>query len=79
MDKENLATKREMGSDELGVQDYQIHSTIYIINDKNLLYSTENYIHYLVITYMVKESEKEYIYIYMYIPTHTYICVCIYN
>ena len=56
------------------------HSTIYIINDKNLLYSSENYIHYLVITYMVKESEKEYIYIYtyIYVYTYTHIYMCMY-
>ena len=31
------------------------------------MYSTGNYIQYLVITYNGKESEKEYIYIYIYI------------
>ena len=40
----------------------QIHTTIYKINNKDLLYSTGNYIHYLVIIYNGKESEKEYIY-----------------
>ena len=39
------------------------------INNKDLLYSTGNYIQYLVITYNGKESEKEYIYIY----------ICMYN
>ena len=38
------------------------------INNKDLLYSTGNYIQNLIITYNGKESEKEYIYIYM----HTY-------
>ena len=37
------------------------------IKNKVLLYSTENYIQYLGITYNGKESEKEYIYMYMYI------------
>ena len=45
---------------------------IYIINNKNLLYSTENYIQYLVITYNEKESENN-IYIYM------CACVCVYT
>ena len=36
------------------------------INSKDLLYSTGNYIQYLVITYSGKESGKEYIHIYMY-------------
>jgi len=40
----------------------QIHTTIYKINNKDLLYSTGNYIHYLVIIYNGKESEKEYTY-----------------
>ena len=33
------------------------------INNKDLLYSTGNYIQYFVITYNGKESEKVYIYI----------------
>ena len=38
----------------------QIHPTIYKINKpRDLLYST-GYVHYLVITYNVEESEKEY-------------------
>ena len=41
------------------------------ITNKDLLYTTENYIQYLIITYNGKESKKEYIYVYMY--THTYI------
>ena len=35
------------------------------INNKVLLYSTGNYIQYLVITYNEKESEKEYTYTHM--------------
>ena len=47
---------------------------MYKINSKDLLYSTENYIQYLVLTYNGKESEKEYAYeehnkIYRYPPT----------
>ena len=42
------------------------------ITNKNLLYSTEKYIQYLVITYKEKKSEKVYIYIYIYI---LYICM----
>ena len=36
-------------------------ATIKKQNNKDLLYSAENYIQYLVITYNGKESEKEYI------------------
>ena len=38
------------------------------MNDKDLMYSTGNYIQYTVITYNGKESEKQYIerYIHMY-------------
>ena len=47
---------------KLGINRYTL---LYIkqINNKNLLYSTGNYIQYLIITYNGKESEKEYIYI----------------
>ena len=41
------------------------------INNKDLLYSTGNYIQYFVITYNGKESEK-YIYIYMYMYMYIY-------
>ena len=37
---------------------------IYKIDNKNLLYSTGNYIQYLVTTNNVKESEKEYTHLY---------------
>ena len=53
-----------------------IYTLLYIkwVNNKDLLYSTENYTQYLVITYNGKESEKEYINnIYIYTHTHTYI------
>ena len=39
----------------------------YTQNNKVLLYSTRDYIQYLIITYIGKESEKEYINIYEYI------------
>ena len=47
-----------------------VYTLLYIqqINNKDLLYSTGNYIQYLVITCNGKESEKEYI----------YMCICIY-
>ena len=44
-----MVTKGEGGRDKLGVWDEQIHTNIYKTN-KDLLQSTENYIHYLVIT-----------------------------
>ena len=51
---------------EFGINRYTL---LYMkqINNKNLLYSTGNYIQYLVITYKGKESEKEYIFMYVYI------------
>ena len=44
------------------------YTLLYIkeINNKDLLYSTGNYMQYLVITYNAKESEKEYILLYIY-------------
>ena len=55
--------------DKSGVWDEQIHTTVYKIdNNKVLLYSIVNYIQYLVITCMGKESEKEiFVSIYLYI------------
>ena len=53
--------KRERrGRDELEVQDYQIHTFTYKI-DNDLLYNIRNYIQYVVITYNGKESEKEFV------------------
>ena len=45
---------------DLGINKYTL---LYVkqVNGKNLLYSTGNYIQYLVITYNGKESVKEYI------------------
>ena len=52
-----------------------MHTTIYKINNKDLLYSTGNYIQYLVITY----NGKEYIYIHIYTHTHTHTHTYIYK
>ena len=55
-----MVTKGERwGEDKLGIWEEHIHTTIHKINNKDLLYSTENYTQYFVITYMGKESEKE--------------------
>ena len=59
----NYQTEQEAG----GIN-YEFCTSIYILLyikqiNKGLLYSTGNYIQYLVITYDGKESEKEYIYI----------------
>ena len=56
------------------------HHYIYKINNKDLLYSTGNYIQYLVITYNGKEFEI-YTYIYIYkikkkIYIYIYILCC---
>ena len=50
-----------------------------LLHNKDLLYSTGNYIQYLVITYKGKESEKRiHIYIYTDTDTHTHIHMNIY-
>ena len=62
-----LVTKGEEGGggiDEVYEINKHIQPQIRQINNKVLLYSTEKYIQYLLITYSGKESEKEYIYIY---------------
>ena len=62
-----MVTKGESGggiNQEFGINIYTLLYIKYITN-KDLLYSTENYTQYFVITYMGKESEKEYIYIYI--------------
>ena len=61
-----MVTKGERGvRDKLGVCDEPTYTTMYIkqINNKVLLYSTGNYIQYLIITYNGKKSKKEYTYI----------------
>ena len=64
-----MVTKGEKAweRDKLGVWDQQIQTTIYKTDNKDLLYSTGNFIQYLVITYNGKESEKEQREIYIYI------------
>ena len=47
-----------MGKDKLGVWDSQIHTTIHKINGKDLLYSTGNYIQYLVKNCDGKEKKE---------------------
>ena len=54
-----------LGSDKLGVWDWHIPTTIYKIDNKDLLYSTGNSTQYSVMTYMGKESKKEWIYVYV--------------
>ena len=51
---------------ELGMN---THTLLYIklITNQDLVYSTGNYIQYLVITYNGKESENDYIYIHIYV------------
>ena len=57
----------KLGRDKLGVWGWCKHTTVHNTdNQKDLLYCTENYIQYLVITYKGKESEKEQIQIYRY-------------
>ena len=59
-----IVAEREQGvNQEVRVN---IYTLLYIkqINNKDLLYSTENYVQYFVITYNGKESEKGYICMY---------------
>ena len=70
--KINMVTYREREEREIN-QAFQIsrQKLLYIkqIDNKALLYSTENYSQYLLLTYNGKESEKEYIYMYNGITT----------
>ena len=63
IENETMVTEGERGgiNQEFGINRYTL---LYIkwINNKDLLYSNEKYIQYLIITYTGKESEKEYIY-----------------
>ena len=62
-----MVTKGETGRRvKLEVWDY-IYTLLYIkqITNKDLLYSTENYTQYFVITYKGKESEKIDVYVYI--------------
>ena len=54
----------------------KIHTLLYIkqITNKDLLYSTGNYIQYLVITYHGGECKKEYVYTHTH--THKYESLC---
>ena len=65
---ENKFTKGERGSLVL-----HMHTTIYKITNKALLYSTGNYIQYIVITYKGKKGKR-----YMYIYVCVCVCVCMY-
>ena len=58
--------KGKEGRDKLGVWDQQIQTTIYKINNKDLLQSTGNRIPYLIINYNGK-NKKEYKYIHIYV------------
>ena len=64
--KQSYGYQRRKGGEGGINQGYEInrYTSLYIkqINNKDLLYSTENYIQHLVIAYNGKESEK-YIYI----------------
>ena len=54
--------EREKGTKEIFEFEIKINTLLYLryINNNDLLYSTGNYIQYLVITYNGKEPEKEY-------------------
>ena len=56
--------EKEQGRDKLGagINKYTFLYIKYITN-KDLLYSTENYIQHIIIIYNGKESQKEYVYV----------------
>ena len=66
IDNKLTLTRRERERHKLGVWDWQTHTTIYKINNKNLRYSTGNYIQYIVVTIMEKNLKKN-IYIYVHV------------
>ena len=54
-----MVTKLDTGRDKVGIWDWRMQATVYKIdNNKVLLYSTGNYIQYLVVNNNGKESEK---------------------
>ena len=64
-DTNELIYKTEVNSyQEFGINRY-IPLYIKQVNNKDVLYSTGNYMQYLLITYNGKESEKEKIYMYI--------------
>ena len=73
MDREAWkATVHRVAKSQTRLSDEHFHCTLLQrkqITNKDLLYSTENYIQYFGIIYKGKEPEKEYIYTY----------ICIYN
>ena len=58
-----MVTRGEGGSDKLENWDLHVHTTIYKITNKDLLYSSGNSTQYSVMAYMGKESKREWIYI----------------
>ena len=73
--KTNLWLPKGKGgiNQELGIKIYTLLYIKYITN-KDLLYSTGNYIQYLVITYNGRECRKR-IYIFIYIYIYIYVCI----
>ena len=70
-DRHDLATKQQQqqynGGGKLGVWDKHIHTTVYKLVNKDLLYSAGNYTQYLTIACNGRDSEK------LYTHTHTHI------
>ena len=58
--KQAWQSKGKGGEDKSGAGEWQIHTIVHKINDKDLLYSTENHVPSPVITYDGKESKKEF-------------------
>ena len=75
--KTNLWLPNGRGKGRRTNQEFAInrYKLLYIkqINNNDLLYSTGNYIQYLIITYNGKEYEREYIYMRIYICVYIYI------
>ena len=69
--KKNWGWRREINQES----EINIYILLYIkqINNKDLLYSTGNYIQCLTITYNGEESEKECIHTYTYLQIYIYV------
>ena len=65
IDVADKLTKGKQVGDKLEVWDQHIHTTIYKIDSKDLLYSIGNYIQYLVICNGKNLNDNIYIYIYI--------------
>ena len=62
--KQTWRSKGKGGRNKSGAGEWQIHTIVHKINNKDLGYSTENYVQFPVITYDGKGSKKEFTVLY---------------